>query len=112
MTSGRTRRRAFACVCAVGLVTGSARAQEPAVAPTPPVEAGPSEPGGLTSAQRAATEKFFEGKQLYDGKRYVEAAEAFGRSLEFAWSLETLYNLALAQDLAEQWVAALRSYRT
>ncbi|MDC0718635.1 tetratricopeptide repeat protein [Nannocystis bainbridge] len=60
--------------------------------------------------QAAALAYFREGKQHYSERRYAEAAQAFARSLEAAWSINALYNKALSLDRASDLIGALQAY--
>lgn len=79
---------------------GSARAQETsaATAVSPP-------------DHEVALQRFREGRRLYEERRYREAARAFEASLAATWSIEALYNMALALDLADDMLAAQAAYR-
>ncbi|WP_096329082.1 tetratricopeptide repeat protein [Nannocystis exedens] len=61
--------------------------------------------------QAAALVYFREGKRHYNERRYAEAAQAFARSLEAAWSINAAYNKALSLDRASDLVGALQAYR-
>ncbi|WAS93976.1 tetratricopeptide repeat protein [Nannocystis punicea] len=85
--------------------------EAPPEAPTSPDASGSIEAPASAPDQAAALAYFREGKQHYSERRYAEAAEAFSRSLEAAWSINAAYNKALSLDRASDLVGALRAYR-
>lgn len=115
---------ALLCAADLALMPAGVRAQAPGeaaieapaatVAPEPPPEvASPPSPEAPQPVpdQAAALVHFREGKQHYNERRYAEAAEAFSRSLEAAWSINAAYNKALSLDRASDLVGALEAYR-
>jgi len=80
--------------------SGPARAQE-----------APATPAVSPSDQELALQRFREGRRLYEERRYRDAARAFEASLAATWSIEALYNMALALDLADDTLAAQSAYR-
>lgn len=71
----------------------------------------PSTPTVSPPDQAEALQRFREGRRLYEERRYREAARAFEASLAAKWSIEALYNMALALDLADDTLAAQAAYR-
>ncbi|MBZ5715507.1 tetratricopeptide repeat protein [Nannocystis pusilla] len=115
---------ALLCAADLALMPAAVQAQAPreaameppaaTEAPEPPPEVATppsSEAPQAVPDQAAALVHFREGKQHYNERRYAEAAEAFSRSLEAAWSINAAYNKALSLDRASDLVGALEAYR-